>query len=126
MAALVDTSILIDHLRGVAAARALLESELLAGEPLFASVLTKTEILAGMRPRELAPTTALLAAVVWIEVTDAIAEGAGRLANTYLRSHPNVDLVDYVIASTREDLAVPLWTLNVRHFPMIQGLAAPY
>jgi predicted nucleic acid-binding protein len=126
VAALVDTSILVDHLRGVQNAQALLESELLAGEPLFASVLTKTEILAGMRPRELAPTTALLATMVWIDVTDAIAERAGRLANRYVRSHPGIDLVDYVIASTREQLGVALWTLNVRHFPMIQGLVAPY
>jgi predicted nucleic acid-binding protein len=126
VAALVDTSILVDHMRGVQNAQALLESELLAGEPLFASVLTKTEILAGMRPRELAPTTALLATMVWIDVTDAIAERAGQLANRYVRSHPGIDLVDYVIASTREQLGVALWTLNLRHFPMIQGLVAPY
>jgi predicted nucleic acid-binding protein len=126
VAALVDTSILVDHLRGVQNAQALLESELLAGEPLFASVLTKTEILAGIRPRELAPTTALLATMVWIDVTDAIAQRAGQLANRYVRSHPGIDLVDYVIASTKEQLGVALWTLNVRHFPMIQGLAAPY
>jgi predicted nucleic acid-binding protein len=126
VAALVDTSILIDHLRGVQKAQALLESELLAGEPLFASVLTKTEVLAGMRPRELAPTSAFLATMVWIDVTDAIAERAGQLANRYVRSSPGIDLVDYVIASTREQLGVALWTLNVRHFPMIRGLVAPY
>lgn len=126
MAALVDTSILIDHLRGVQKAQALLESEVLAGEPLFASVLTKTEVLAGMRPRELAPTSALLAMMVWIDVTDAVAERAGQLANRYVRSYPGIDLVDYVIASTRERLGVALWTHNVRHFPMIRGLVAPY
>ncbi len=126
MAALVDTSVLIDHLRGRTETRALLEGELSAGEPLFGSVLTKVEVLAGALPREEPATRALLAALVWVEVSDAIAERAGQLAGRYLRSHPGVDIVDYVIAATVEQLRVRLWTLNVKHFPMIRGLKAPY
>jgi predicted nucleic acid-binding protein len=63
---------------------------------------------------------------VWVEASDLIAERAGALANRYLRSHHGVDLVDYVIAATRDALDVPLWTRNVKHFPMVEGLTAPY
>jgi predicted nucleic acid-binding protein len=126
MAALADTSILIDHLRGRNEAQSLVERELLDEEPVFGSVLTKTEVLAGARREEEDPTRQLLDLVVWIDVTDPIAEQAGRLANRYGRTHAGVDLVDYVIAATREALEVPLWTLNVRHFPMIPGLRPPY
>lgn len=126
MAALVDTSVLIDQLGGRSEARELLTRELDAGEPLFASTLTKVEVLAGMRRDEKDATRRLLAVFVWIEVSDAIVERAGMLANRYLRSHPGVDLVDYVVAATREELDVPLWTRNVRHFPMVEGLGTPY
>lgn len=126
MAAIVDTSILIDTLRGLPEARDLLRSELATGEPAFASVLTKAEVLAGMRAGEERRTRSLLGAVIWIDVSESIAEGAGALARRYRRTHPGIDLVDYVIAATRQDLGVPLWTLNVRHFPMIRGLRPPY
>ncbi len=89
-------------------------------------MLTKTEVLAGMRHSEERATRRLLDVIVWIEVSNRIAEDAGSLARRYLRSHPGVDLVDYVIAATRDDLDVPLWTLNVRHFPMLPDLDPPY
>lgn len=126
MAALVDTSVLVDHLRGHGDARALLTTEFDRGEPIFASVLSKVEVLTGARAGEGRATRALLDSLVWVDVSDPIAERAGALAAHYLASHPGVDLVDYVIAATREELDVPLWTLNLRHFPMIAGLDAPY
>lgn len=126
MAALVDTSVLIDHLRGVSLARALLEVEIEGEEPVFGSVLTKVEVLAGMRPGEEPSTRELVDLLIWIEVSEGIAEAAGALARRYLRTHPGVDLVDHVIAATRDELGVPLWTTNVRHFPMVEGLRRPY
>lgn len=126
MAALVDTSILIDHLRGHEPARDLLALELARGEPLYASVLTKVEILAGVRRGEAAATRTLLDVLVLVEVSDRIAEEAGRLAAKFRRSHGGVDVVDYVLAATQGDLGVPLWTRNVRHFPMLPRLRPPY
>jgi predicted nucleic acid-binding protein len=55
-----------------------------------------------------------------------VAERAGMLANRYLRSHPGVDPVDYVIAATAQHLGAELWTRNLKHFPMFPGLSAPY
>lgn len=126
MTVLLDTSVLIDHLRGHAAARAALARVVDDGERLAASVLTRVEILAGMRPAEDVATRGLFGALTWVPVDVAIAERAGLLANRYLRTHPGVDPVDFVIAATAEAIDAPLWTRNLKHFPMIEDLVAPY
>jgi predicted nucleic acid-binding protein len=91
MTVLVDTSVLIDHLRGDHAARDALAEAMARGDRLAASVVVKVEILAGMRPEEERLTRRFLDAVEWFPVTDPIAERAGELANRILRSHPGVD-----------------------------------
>lgn len=126
MAIVVDTSVLIDHLRGEEAARDALGRATADGERLVASVLTRVEVLAGMRPHEEVATRRLLDSIDWIEVDHDLAERAGMLANRYLRSHPGIDPVDYVIAATVGKLDSRLWTRNVRHFPMFPDLKAPY
>ncbi len=126
MAIIVDTSVLIDHLRGEEAARAALRGATAAGERLAASVLTKVEVLAGMRVPEERATRRLLDSLDWIEVDGELAERAGVLANRFLPSHPGVDPVDYVIAATAELLDARLWTRNIRHFPMFPQLESPY
>lgn len=122
----VDTSVLIDHLRGDERAHARIRGAIESGQTPVASVLTKTEVIAGMRPSEELATRALLGALQWVDVDDRMAERAGMLANQYLQSHPDIDVVDYVIAATTELLGGELWTLNVRHFPMFPGLNPPY
>jgi hypothetical protein len=89
-------------------------------------VLSKVEILGFMRPGEERATRRLFHGLRWTEVTDGIAEEAALYARRYGRSHRSIDPVDYVIAATRDDLDVPLWTVNIRHFPMFQGLLPPY
>ena len=126
MTILVDTSVLIDHLRGDAAAREALRGAVADGERLAASVLTRVEVLAGMRASEEPATRRLLGSLDWIEVDNGLAERAGALANRFLRSHPGIDPIDYVIAATVERLEARLWTRNVRHFPMFPDLTAPY
>lgn len=121
-----DSSILVDHLRGDERAHAALLSAIADRERLVASVLTRVEILAGMRPTEETATRQLLGSLEWIGVDEELAEHAGLLASRYLRSHPGVDPVDFVIAATTERLNATLWTLNLKHFPMFPDIAAPY
>lgn len=122
----VDTSILVDHLRGVTDARDAMRTAVKGKDTLTVSVLTKVELLAGMRTRERASVRQLLERMTWAGVTDEIAEEAGALARRYRRSHPGVGVVDFVIAATTRSLDANLWTRNVRHFPMITGLRPPY
>ena len=127
MTYVVDTSVLIDHLRGDPRAQRLLTRALRSRRRrLTASPMTKVEILAGMRASEEETTRKLLGTIEWIPVDDPIAERAGLLARRHLRAHPGVDPVDYVIAATTEALGGQLWTRNVKHFPMFPELRAPY
>jgi predicted nucleic acid-binding protein len=126
MTILLDTSILIDHLRGGTAARDAMAGAVAEGERLTASVVVKVEVLAGMRAAEEAATRRLLDALEWFPVDDGVAEHAGLLANRFLRSHPGVDPVDFIIAATAIVHDASLWTRNLKHFPMFAGLEAPY
>lgn len=117
-----DTSILIDTLRGEPAARRVIVSDRDAQDQIAASVVTKVELLAGMRSPEKSATRQLMASLTWVAVNEEIAEAAGDLARTY----QGIGVVDYLIAATAEHLGAQLWTLNVRHFPMFPDLAAPY
>lgn len=124
--ALVDTSILIDHLRGVRAASDLLTEAVAQQRELVGSVLTRIEVLAGMRTKEETKTGALLGVLRWVPVDVALADAAGVLARRYVRSHPGIDAVDYIIAATAAAEQAELWTRNVKHFPMVPGLRPPY
>lgn len=125
MTALVDTSVLIDYLRGHKQAATVLESEL-AAAPLHASEITRLEILAGMRPHEEDATRSLLSALEWHPVDADIAENAGALGRQWLPSHHAIDGADLAIAATAIRAEARLLTRNVRHFPMFPDLRAPY
>jgi predicted nucleic acid-binding protein len=123
---LVDTSILIDYLRGVEPARDLLRSALESDEIVAASVLTRIELAIGMRPAERRATDALVGALRWLAVDSSVAEEADALARRYGRNHSGIDAVDYCVAASARLSGLELWTLNVRHFPMFRGLRAPW
>ena len=126
MTVVVDTSILIDHLRGDSRARFVLAQAIESGQRLVGSALTRAEVLAGMRAKEEDATHRLLALMTWIDVDVAIAERAGEMGRQYLRSHPGIDLVDFVIAATAERLEAEVWTRNTKHFPMLQRVRDPH
>lgn len=125
MTVVVDTSILIDVLRGAASAAEVLYESRTEG-PLHASEVVRLEVLAGMRPMEETATRALLNAFTWHPVNQSIAELAGELGRTWLRSNRGIDSADLAIAATTIALDARLITRNTKHFPMFPGLAAPY
>ncbi|TAK24621.1 MAG: type II toxin-antitoxin system VapC family toxin [Chloroflexota bacterium] len=126
MTVVIDTSVLIDHLRGDSRARSLLASGFAEQARLVGSVLTRMEILAGLRNGEEIATTDLLGLIEWVAADQGIADRAGELGRVFLRSHPGVDPVDLIIAATVERLGASLWTRNVKHLPMFPDLRAPY
>jgi predicted nucleic acid-binding protein len=125
MTVVVDTSVLIDVLRGEpAAAQVLVESR--EDGPLHASEVVRLEVLAGMRGAEEPATRALLAAFTWHPLDERIAEVAGELGRRWLPSDRGIDSADLAIASTAIVMDARLLTKNVKHFPMFDGLTAPY
>lgn len=121
----VDTSIIIDVLRGHPDARAFLRRLREAG-PVHASQMTRLEVLAGMRSIEEQATRALLDLFVWHSLDEEIAELAGELGRRWLPAHGGIDSADLVIAATAMRLDMNLASRNVRHFPMFAGLQSPY
>ena len=126
MRVLVDSSVLIDHLRGYAPATDLLLRLVRAGDELWSITPVRTEIIAGMRPGEEAATRALLDQLRWLEVDADLADHAGDIARGHVRTHPGVDTVDYLLAAGAARLGASLLTVNVGHFPMIEGLEPAY
>lgn len=126
MNVVVDTSVLIDHLRGNPRALDRLRSHVQTDDTLWSVTVVRTEILAGMRPRESKPTMALLDALKWRAIDIDVADRAGALARRYMKSHPGIDTVDYLIAAATQSLDAVLLTQNVRHFPMFPALRPAY
>jgi predicted nucleic acid-binding protein len=120
---LLDTTVLIDHLRGVSAARAFLAE--LPALP-SCSEMSRVEVLQGLRPRERAAAEGLFAVLRWIPVDEPIARRAGELGRRYRSSHPGLSLADLVIGATALQLDLALATSNVRHYPMLRSLRPPY
>jgi len=123
---LVDTTIAVDHLRGTPAATDLLAGLISAGEEVVASEVTRFELLAGVRSSELPALEAFFSSLAWAPIDEQISRVAGTLAHRLRRSHSGIDDADYLIAATAIVLDAGLLTTNVRHFPMIEGLRAPY
>lgn len=125
MSFVVDTSVLIDYLRGHLGAADALESAR-RGDRLIASEMTRVEVLAGMRGGEERLTRALLSALEWRILDEETSEVAGELGRRWLPSHHTIDGADLVIAATTIVASARLLTRNVRHFPMFDGLRPPY
>lgn len=123
---LIDTTIAVDHLRGVPAAVDLLTTLTDADEDLVSSELVRFELLAGIRDKELVAFEEFCSALHWAEVTEDVARVGGRLARRYRKSHSGIGAVDYLIAATAIVIDADLLTTNVRHFPMFTKLEPPY
>lgn len=121
----VDTSVLIDVLRGRDEAKTALLDARTQG-PLHASEVSRLEVLAGTRTGEEDATRKLLDAVVWHPVDEQISEIAGELGRTWLPGNRGIDSADLAIAATALSLDTMPLTRNVKHFPMFAELRSPY
>ena len=106
--ALLDTDVLIDHLRGYRRLRT-------AG--LAVSVITRTELYAGSE-REEPAVEALLAKLKEFQIDAAIARRAGRIQRT-----SGLKIADALIAATALEHGLDVMTRNRRHFERVTGLA---
>jgi len=114
---LLDTNILIFHFRNQPeAVEWLTQPE--TDRTLFISVVTRTEILAGMRPHEEQVTLNLLASLNNLPIDEPVADRAGRLIYHYARQGVQLSFPDAQIAATALHHNLTLVTTNTKHFPM--------
>lgn len=123
MSYVLDTTVLIDHLRNDPSATRFLFG---LTEVPWCCELTRTEVVRGLRSAERAGAERLFAQLEWVPVTERLAREAGELGRRYRRRHPGISTIDLVIAAAANDLQLPVATHNVRHFPMFRGLRPPY
>lgn len=123
MSIVLDTSVLVDHLRASAPATEYLAS--LDGRP-SCSEISRIEVLQGLRSSERRAANRLFALIVWIPVSEAVASRAGELGRKWRRSHTGIGVADLAIAATAEEIGADLATRNLKHFPMFENLRAPY
>lgn len=123
---LIDTDILIDHFHSHAAAETFLRSVQGSGDTLAVSVVTVTELLAGMRAGEEAQTEQLLTLFTILPVTEQISRQAALYLRTFRHSH-RIDFGDALIAATAYLYGATLHTRNVKHYPMTDiVVSVPY
>jgi predicted nucleic acid-binding protein len=123
---LVDSDVLIEHLRGKTAARDWLVRARQSSGPLAISEVSLTEIAGGMRQPERREVMRLLGSTQRFEVTEQVTWRAATLTQQYRRSHSGIGLGDYLIAATALTEGLEIATLNIRHYPMFPGLARPF
>ena len=118
---LVDSDVLIWHLRGLARATQRLDRL----PRLIISTVTYLEVLQGMRDR--AEMLALQKSLnrrntERLALTPAISERAAALMEVWTLSH-GLGMGDALIAATAIEHGLPLLTANVKHFGLIEGLS---
>ena len=123
MSVVLDTGVLIDHLRASEAAAAYLAG--LTERPVCSEV-TRIEVMQGLRTAERKPAERLFSLVAWVPVDERISRRAGELGRKWRRSNPGIGVADLAIAATVEQVGGVIATRNAKHFPMFKGLRAPY
>ena len=115
---LIDSDILIDHLRRRVPLRAYL-GELKPFARYGCSTIVVAEVYSGMRPSEEPATRQLIEGLLHFPVTSQVAERAAELKRKLGRSGQTIALDDCLIAATALIERATLVTGNARHYPMV-------
>ena len=115
---LLDTSVIIDVLNQKRGRWQLLGSLVEAGDTLACSVVTLTEIYAGVRPKEVVFTERFLEGLEHYDLDSHLARLAGLLKNEWSKKGRTLGVVDLIIAATALAHNLVLMTDNRKDFPM--------
>lgn len=127
MAYLIDTCVLVDHLRGYGPARDWLVSNIAGvADDVYISVITLTELLAGLPSRQEKPLSQLFSVMDCLGIDEPVARAAGDYLRRW-RPGYGLEVPDALIAATAKQHGLSLATLNRRYFPMDDlSIVIPY
>ena len=114
-----DTDVLIWILRGKE--EIIQKAEKLINETngyVYITPVQIAEIYAGARKKELKQIEKLLNGFRKIKIDEEVGKLSGEFMNKYRKSH-NVELADSLIAACCKVYGFKLWTLNKKHYPMM-------
>jgi predicted nucleic acid-binding protein len=116
---LLDTTVLVDVLRGLKNRRAVLDELLEMAHRLTTSTMCVAEIHAGMRAGEEIQTQRFLNSIPCYPITQTIAIRAGKMKCEWSRKGKTLSLADMLIASTAMEHGLTLMTDNHKDFSML-------
>ena len=116
--ALLDTSFLIDFLRGRQAAKVRWDALVREGVLLGCCAVNVEEVYAGMKPGEEEITASFLNALRYFPLSRAAARKAGEYRREYRLRGVTLHTPDALIAGVCAVFRLALVTRNVDHFPM--------
>ncbi len=114
---LVDSCVLIRHLRRHLPTTELLATLVLEGQVGIATI-TRTETIEDMRDHEREATLRLLDSMLAYSLDSAIADLAGEYVRRYRSQGVTLDEPDAIIGATSIQHGLMLVTYNPSHFPM--------
>ena len=114
---LLDTNILIRHLRRHQPTTDLMAALTLNGE-VGISTITRIEMIQGMREHERNKTLELLNSLTPYDLDSAIADLSGEYIHHYQTQGITLTIPDAIIAATAMRYRLILVTYNAKHFPM--------
>ena len=120
---LLDTDVLVDFLRGYSKAVTFINAN---SSRIILSSIVVAELYAGVKgDAEQTTIENFVSLFRVIPVGVEIAKAGGLYKRDYGKSH-GVGLADAILAATAEFENAELRTLNIKHYPMIKGLAPAY
>jgi predicted nucleic acid-binding protein len=114
---LLDTTIIIDHLRGDKKVNFYLERIGQRGDIAGCCCINIAETYAGMRKKEKEKTDRFIESLYYFEVTKEVAKLAGELRQKYLKKGKTLATTDVIITATATTYNLILITKNVKHYP---------
>jgi predicted nucleic acid-binding protein len=115
---LLDTTVIIDYLRGESEKVKFIKKLASDGCLLGCCLVNIIEVCAGMREREREATEEILDSLEYYEVTKEIAKKAGQYKRVYREKGVTLSLPDVVIAAIAISHNLTLVTDNLKHYPM--------
>ncbi|MDX6652425.1 MAG: hypothetical protein QOJ38_1206 [Solirubrobacterales bacterium] len=115
---LLDTNVLIDHLRGDEDIKGQLLELLAAGHSLCTCCVSVAEIRRGVVPREEKPATDLLNRLHFLDTGRDAAARAGAYQAQFAKRGRTIHTADALIAGTARSHGAVILTSNLGDFPM--------
>lgn len=123
---LVNSDVLIAHLRGVDAAGDWMRAARIGYGRLAVRVVSYAEITGGAHRAERDAVASLFSVLELFDVDRVVAHRAAELQRAHRRSNRVFGIADYLIVATAQVHGMDLATLNVKHFPRFADLRAPF
>jgi len=113
---LLDTTTIIDHLRGNKEVNSFLEEIGQNGDIVGCCCINVAETYTGMKEKEKEKTNRFIESLYYFEVTKKIAKLAGRLRQEYVEKGKTLATTDVIIAATAITYSLILITKNIKHY----------